>query len=271
VEIVSNGVRLHVTDQGSGSAALVFLHYWGGSSATWDDVVSALPGQSRVVRPDLRGWGESRELTASLADVRYRLGDFADDVMAIIESLGLQNYVLIGHSMGGKIAQLMASRRPRGLAGVVLVAPAPPGPLQLPPEALSVMASAYESEASVNEAIDHMLTAKPLSEEHRQQVVRDSLKGLPAAKAAWPRNTSREDITAEIARISVPVLVIAGELDKVDSVTTLTTELLSRIPHATLRVLGGTGHLSPLESPGEVATLVSEFIRYLEPQVSWGL
>jgi pimeloyl-ACP methyl ester carboxylesterase len=186
--------------------------------------------------------------------------------MAIIESLELQSFVLVGHSMGGKIAQLMASRSPLGLAGLVLVAPAPPGPLQLPPEALTSMAAAYESATSVGLAIDHMLTAKPLSEKHRQQVIRDSLKGLPAAKAAWPLHASLEDITDKLALIDIPVLVIAGELDKVDSVTTLTNELLGRIPQATLKVLGRTGHLAPLESPSEIATLMTEFITQLPAQ-----
>lgn len=267
MKINSNGVRINVKDQGSGSPAVVFLHYWGGSSATWDAVVSALPCQFRLVRPDLRGWGESQELTTPATSLGYGLSDFAADIMAVIESLELKEYVLAGHSMGGKIAQLIASRRPHGLAGLVLVAPAPPGPLQLPPEARSAMATAYESETSVSQAIEHMLTARPLSDAHRHQVIRDSLKGLPAAKAAWPLATSHEDITGLIALINVPVLVIAGALDKVDPVSTLTTQVLERIPQARLHVLEGTGHLSPLESPEEIARLVSEFIGSLKDAV----
>jgi hypothetical protein len=57
----------------------------------------------------------------------------------------------------------------------------------------------------------------------------------------------------------VPTVVIAGELDQVDSVGLLKAELLSRIPHAVLNVLPGTGHLSPLESPQELGRLVGDF------------
>jgi 3-oxoadipate enol-lactonase len=53
----------------------------------------------------------------------------------VILELNLKRYVLVGHSMGGKIAQLMASRRPTGLAGLVLVAPSPPSPMALPLQA----------------------------------------------------------------------------------------------------------------------------------------
>ncbi|WP_455923619.1 alpha/beta hydrolase [Pseudomonas putida] len=258
--INSNGVRLHVKDQGEGSPALIFLHYWGGSSSTWDAVVAALPSHWRIVRPDLRGWGNSQQTPPVQQSLSFTLDDFAADVMAIVDTLGLEHYVLIGHSMGGKIAQLIASRQPAGLVGLILVAPAPPGPLQLPAQALAAMATAYESEASVNGAIDHMLTAKPLSQDQRHQVVEDSLRGSPAAKTAWPQVTSREDISQHVASISVPTWVIAGALDKVDPVATLHSHLLSKIPHAQLHVLAETGHLSPLESPNQVAQLINAFI-----------
>ena len=60
--------------------------------------------------------------------------------------------------------------------------------------------------------------------------------------------------------IQVPTLVIAGELDKVDPVSELQSELLSRIPHAEMKVVPATGHLSPLESPNEVAELITRFL-----------
>ncbi len=58
----------------------------------------------------------------------------------------------------------------------------------------------------------------------------------------------------------MPTLLIAGELDQVDPVETLRAELLARIHHAVMSVLPETGHLSPLESPREVAALISEFL-----------
>jgi len=57
MKISSNGVQIHVDDQGKGTP-IVFLHYWGGSSRTWDDVIAALEGNYRTIAPDLRGWGD---------------------------------------------------------------------------------------------------------------------------------------------------------------------------------------------------------------------
>ena len=240
MEIASNGIRIHVEEQGSGDPALVFLHYYGGSSRTWAKVIAALPKPQHTIALDHRGWG-------------------AADAEGVIEALNLKQYVLVGHSMGGKVAQLMASRRPKGLVGLVLVAPAPPPPLVVPPEMREMMAGAYLTRESIGTAIDQMLAAKVLSPEDREQVIEDSLRGAPQAKAAWPRSTSLEDITRNVADIEVPTMVISGELDRVDSVDTLKTELLSRIPHATLHVVPGTGHLSPLESPQELARVIGAF------------
>jgi pimeloyl-ACP methyl ester carboxylesterase len=106
-----------------------------------------------------------------------------------------------------------------------------------------------------------VLTAKPLSPKDREMVIEDSLRGAPQAKSAWPSSTSLEDITAEVTKITVPTMVIAGELDKVDSIDLLKAELLSCIPHASLQVLPGTGHLSPLESPLEIARHIGDFVR----------
>jgi pimeloyl-ACP methyl ester carboxylesterase len=176
----------------------------------------------------------------------------------------LDRFVLVGHSMGGKIAQLLASRRPRGLAGLVLVAPSPPLPLALPAEVRAAMEAAYLTRESVGMAIDQMLTAKPLSPRHREQVIEDSLRGALQAKLAWPQSTSLEDITLDVAAIDVPTIVIAGELDRIDGTAILEAELLTRVPHAVMRVLPGTGHLSPLESPPEVAGIIRGFVDGLE-------
>lgn len=254
----SRKVHIHVEEQGNGTPSLIFLHYWGGSSRTWSQVIDALPGDYRTLAVDLRGWGAS-----DAPDEGYALADFADDVRHVVTERGLSNFVLIGHSMGGKIAQFVASQKPAGLAGLVLVAPSPPTPLGLPPEVREGMERAYSSAASVETTIDHVLTAKPLTKDQRKQVIEDSLRGGAAAKIAWPRYTSQEDISAAVSAITVPVLVIAGELDRVDSVSTLETEVLARLPRAVMRVLPGTGHLSPLESPQDIAELIGKFLSSL--------
>ena len=254
MKVASNGIVINVEERGAGDPALVFLHYYGGSSRTWKHVIARLAPSFRTIAIDHRGWGQSD----APAD-GYSLVDLAADAEGVVAALNLQRYVLVGHSMGGKVAQLMASGQPAGLAGLVLVAPSPPSPMVMPAQAREMMAGAYASRETVEATIDHVLTAKPLSAEDREQVIEDSLRGSPQAKVAWPRAMSLEDIAAQVGDINVPTLVIAGALDRVDPPIRLQAELLPRVPQAVMHVLPETGHLSMLEAPDAVASLIEEF------------
>jgi pimeloyl-ACP methyl ester carboxylesterase len=146
----------------------------------------------------------------------------------------------------------------------VLVAPSPPSPMALSDDQRAVMASAYDSRDPVGWVLDNVLTGSPLAPERREQVIENSLRGATQPKAAWPNVAMPEDLTADVAAIDVPVLVIAGERDQVDRVETLQAELLPRIAHARLEVLPGIGHLSPLEAPSAVAAAIRRFVDELE-------
>ncbi|KOE22460.1 alpha/beta fold hydrolase [Burkholderia multivorans] len=257
-DIQSNGVRIRVADKGHGDVAVVFLHYWGGSSRTWSMVTDDLSNEFRTVATDHRGWGNSEAPKAG-----YSISHLADDAQGVIEGLGLSRYILVGHSMGGKVAQLIASRRLKGLEGLVLVAPSPPSPMALSEEQRTTMTGAYDSRESISWVLDNVLTGSQLAAELREQVIEDSLCGAPNAKFAWPNIAMKEDITADVAAIDIPVLVIAGERDQVDRVETLQAELLPRVAHARLEILPGVGHLSPLEAPTEISARIRKFANEL--------
>jgi pimeloyl-ACP methyl ester carboxylesterase len=250
----SSSIKLHVEDFSTGAPALVFLHYWGGSSRTWRHVTQALAPAFRTIAVDHRGWGRSDKPPAG-----YTLMNLADDAERLIESLALDRYILVGHSMGGKVAQLMASRHPAGLAGLVLVAPSPPSPMGVPLEVRQGMVHAYDSRDSIIATVQQVLAGTPLAADDLEQVVEDSLQGAPAARSAWPLEASQEDITVQAALIRAPTLVISGEEDRVDPPAVLRQELMPRIPQATLHILPKIGHLSPLEAPGDLADLIRSF------------
>jgi len=97
-------VEIYAEDTGQGSPALVFLHYWGGSRRTWTGVVEQLSDRFRCIAVDLRGWGKSDRHNED-----YNLFTQADDDEGVIEELNLMDFVFVGHSMGGKIAQIGSS------------------------------------------------------------------------------------------------------------------------------------------------------------------
>jgi len=254
--IVCNGIELHVEQQGAGSPAIIFLHYWGGSSRTWQHVVEALTPDFRTIAIDQRGWGRSAKPASG-----YSLADMATDVLDLVDGLDLERYILVGHSMGGKVSQLIATRRPRGLLGLALVAPAPPTALNLPRDVREGMVRAYDSRESITATVEQVLAPNGLDPKDLETVIADSLAGAFAAKEAWPLMTSQEDIAAAVTDIEVPVIVISGDQDRVDPPEVLRRELLPRIPQAQLYVLPEIGHLSPLEAPDDLADLIRAFAR----------
>ncbi|MCM2292546.1 alpha/beta hydrolase [Allorhizobium sp. BGMRC 0089] len=251
MKVRSNEIELHVEQRGAGAPALVFLHYWGGSSRTWRHVVEALAPEFRTVTIDQRGWGQSDK-----PETGYTLADLADDAQSVIAALQLEQYILVGHSMGGKVAQLIASRRPEGLVGLALIAPAAPTPLAIPEEVRTGMVQAYATRDSIVATVRQVLAPHGLAPDDLELVIADSLVGGNAAKAAWPLVASQEDITAAVAHIDVPVIVVSGEDDRVDPPAVLRSDLLTHIPQAQLLVLPGVGHLSPLEAPTDIADIL---------------
>ncbi|MBV8484447.1 MAG: alpha/beta fold hydrolase [Verrucomicrobia bacterium] len=251
-----NGIQLNVRDQGLGEPALLFLHYWGGSSRTWELVIDRLKTDFRCVAYDQRGWGESDK-----PETGYSMQDLANDAEALIRSLGLRRYVLIGHSMGGKAAQLLASKRPEGLEALILVAPAPPTPINLTEAERNQRIGAYQQREAVEFLIPNVLTAVSLPAQIREQIIEDTLKGATPAKYAWPEKGLPEDIFQAVRNISVPTLVLSGENDQVERREVLERELVPNIPGARITIIPETGHLSPLEVPDRVASEIRAFLR----------
>lgn len=252
--IDAGAASIHVTQAGSGAPALVFLHYWGGSGRTWGPVIQRLAGTARCVAPDHRGWGHS-----SAPPAGYAIADLAADALAVIDALGLGDYILVGHSMGGKTAQLIAARRPGGLCGLVLVAPAPARPAAAPEAVRTRMAGAYASRASVIATLDGVLRHAALSQELREQVIEDSLAGSAAAKHAWPASAISEDVSADLAGINVPVLVVAARQDQVEPVEVMKSHVVAELPGARLEIIDHCGHLIPLERPDELSRVIAAF------------
>ncbi len=233
---------------------LVFLHYWGGSARTWNFVADHLADRGALT-VDLRGWSRSSDLPGP-----YTLRQLADDTLAVVADAGVEDYVLVGHSMGGKVAQLVAAVRPVGLRGLVLVAsgPATP-PTEITPEYQKGLSHGYDSDESTAGARDHILTATPLSDDLKAQIATDSRSSSDAARSEWPLHGIAQDVSEQTQLVNVPTLVIAGENDNVEPVHVLRHNLLPYLTHAQFRVIPRTGHLIPLEAPAELADTISDF------------
>jgi pimeloyl-ACP methyl ester carboxylesterase len=180
----------------------------------------------------------------------------------LIPKLDVQNFILVGHSMGGKVAQLVAGRKMvKGLIAVVLIGSAPPTPLSLPPDMKAQQLTAYSSQESAEFVVKNVLSSSALANETITMLVEDMLRGNVFATAAWPNYAMGEDILAAARLINIPVLVVGGGLDRVEPVERLRTVVVGSIEHAEMVVVEGSGHLLPIEAPKKVAGYIEYFVK----------
>ncbi len=245
-----NDIDLNVVDIGADAPCLVFLHYWGGSSRTWAPVIEHLSNTNRCVAIDFRGWGQS-----SKEPDDYSLEILASDVVGVVEKLGLKEFFLLGHSMGGKVAQLVAARHPKGLKGLILFAPAPPTPLNVPEENRKGYVDLYQSREGAEIVISN-LTPHSLPVAFREQIIEDTLRGSLGAKQAWPLQGMIADISNETSKITVPVHIIAGGDDGVEPEASLRAAFGKVLPNVSFAVISGVGHVAPLEAPLKLAQAI---------------
>ncbi|KAF2661033.1 alpha/beta-hydrolase [Lophiostoma macrostomum CBS 122681] len=238
---------------------IVFLHFWGGSARTWSLVTPYISSTYQTVALDFRGWGESTGPSSATA---YSITALASDVEASIRALELTKIILVGLSMGAKVAQLIASRSCSGfeLLGLVLVSPAPATPLRLPPDMREQQLHAYATRDSAAFVAKKVLTATFQDTELPAFVVDDMIKGNKWARESWPGYAMREDVSENLGKIAVPVLVLAAEKDVIEPIDRVKKEVSERIAGAQLRILPGSGHLSPLDAAEAVAEHIVQFL-----------
>ena len=114
--VSANQVRLHYLASGTGPQDVVLVHGFCQSSIFWKPTLGRLPEDYRGIAVDLKGFGDSDK-----PEGPYGIPVFADEVLALVDELGLGRIVLVGNSMGGVVCQSFATRYPDRLVGLVLV------------------------------------------------------------------------------------------------------------------------------------------------------
>ncbi|MCS5713481.1 alpha/beta hydrolase [Herbiconiux sp. CPCC 205716] len=238
---------------------LVCLHALGSSRHAFDTLGARLDGRFRMLALDLPGFGDEAARGAVTVE------ETVDYVLARIAFAAPQRWLLVGHSMGGKIATLVADRVLSGeapvfgLAGVVLLAGSPPSPEPMEEERREQMIG-WASRGPVSGADARTFidanTAGPLSPADDALVVRDLARTAPEAWIAWLNRGSEEDWRPVVEPLPVPALIVSGREDG-DLGEQAQRELNGPVyPHATFAVVDGAAHLLPIEQPGEVAALI---------------
>ena len=235
---------------------LIFLHYFGGGPHSWDGVAaSPALADFSIETPDLRevgrlpaGYSVQRAATDTM-----QLGGGADGAWD-------EPFVLVGHSMGGKIAVAIAATQPQNLRGCVLIAPSPPSPEPMDDEMRAFMLEGHGTRAGA-EKIVAGAAGSPLAPEVWETAIAANLAYADRDWRNWIEIGTREDISSVIENIAVPMLVIAGEHDDDMSASFLRGAIIDKFPNSQLVEIAGAGHLMPQEKPAEVAQLIADWLK----------
>jgi pimeloyl-ACP methyl ester carboxylesterase len=236
------------------------LHGLGLSGRMFEPVAARLAGVLDVVAIDLPGFGDEPPVTGSLLDASVAL------VEDRIRKAAPSDYLIAGHSMGGKVATLVTARALEarsGLAapaGVVLLAASPPAPEPMQePKRLEMLGWADGPAippAAARSFVDDNV-AGPMAAEADRIAITDVERSAPAAWRSWLTEGSLQDDATGLAPISVPAVIAAGAEDGALGVDAQRRLNLPHYLDGDVVVVDGAAHFLPLEQPDTVAELVS--------------
>jgi pimeloyl-ACP methyl ester carboxylesterase len=243
---------------------LVLLHAFGASAKAWDGVIEHLGGRFEIVALNLPGFGGAADdLHAG------SVHDYAAWVNKEIARRDLHRFVLVGWSMGAKIALACALRRPNGLQGLILVAPSPPGPEPMTADARQAERDAFGDPSAARRALRQVASAD-FGGEALEAAVADRMAASRSAWDFWLDVGSREDLTQAVEGLDLPILVITGDQDEHLGPAAAAQHVTPQLPDVTHRVVAGSGHLIPYETPAALAAEIVARLMDDEPDEALG-
>jgi len=253
----SAGVDLHMeTVTGAAALPVVMVHGYLGGSAQWSDLQTALADRFSIVALDLPGFGRASGHAAPAT-----IAGFADHVIADLDARGIERCVLVGHSMGGMIAQEVASRIPQRLDRLVLYGTGPLGSMPDRFEALDVSLDRLRQDGVARTARRIAATWLSRGEAHPgfealssigAQADNEAARIALNAMAAW-------DGRASLSLLTMPSLIIWGDEDR--SYRWRQVEYLwTHLPSASLAVIPGASHAAHVEKPELFRMILEDFL-----------
>ena len=232
--------------------AIVFLHGAGGSHHTFRDQWAGLRGTVRLVIPDLPGHGRSGGIPPESVDAS------AAWLVAFLKEIGLDRFILAGHSMGGAIALQAALGGLKGLEALVLLGTG--ARLRISPVIFEGIGERFKEFAP--ELVGWMTSAAS-SALLRDDITKDVISTRPAAFLTDFHACNGFDVMDRLGEIRVPTLVVNGDDDRLTPLK-YGEYLAANIPGAVLKIIRGAGHLVMLEKPNEVNAVITSFVHSLE-------
>src|SRR5262245_22851786 len=248
VYVQARAGRIYVDDSATGECPVVFVHSLAGNSRQWMDQLVHVRTRGCGVAFDLRGHGRSDPP----ADGDYTLDSNADDLLAVVDALGIGPIVLIGHSMGAAIATTFASTHPTRLRGLMLVDPV--GDQRLAPDEMQKFLVALDTPRYDELIRDYWKSIAGNVRNVRDQVLRDLDRTPRAAVIGMLRNLQRTNLTRAIHAYTGPKLSVVTPLND------FPFSMHHIDPAVTSVEIDAVGHWLHMERPVALNAILDEFV-----------
>ena len=253
-DISTRGTQISHQDQGSGPC-LVLAHSFLCSGEMWEPLLPALAEGHRVVNVDLRGHGSSGRIEGEPT-----LYEMVEDVVAVLDHLGVERAVWCGLSIGGMIAQGLAVKRLDQVRALVLSNTGTKiGTKQMWEERIAqIRAHGLDSvaDATMERWFGAAFRDRAELALWRNMLTRQPLEGYLGCVAA----IGGTDFYTPTSGLRLPTLGIAGDADGATP-PDLVRETVDLIPGSTFRLIRGAGHLPSVDQPAAFAQALAEFLR----------
>ena len=265
IRVPVGDVELAVEVRGEGVPVL-FVHGFPFDRTMWRHQLATL-SRVRRIAPDLRGVGGSG---APPAADEYSLARYADDLVAVLDALGVRQAVLCGLSMGGYVIFELLRRHPGRVKAMILADTKPQADsaeAKRGREELTQVAQREGQDAVIERLLPRLLapatqaTQPKVAGQVREMARRWSVPGLVGALRTL---RDRPDSTETLRGVRVPTLVLVGSDDEIAPPDTARA-MARLIPEAQCHVVPAAGHIAPLEQPLATSRLLADFLRALPP------
>ncbi len=257
-----NGVKIYFEEHGKGFP-LIFVHGWTSNNWIWFNQVKYFKDKFRVITLDLKGHGDSDKPKSE-----YLMSDFAKELYDFINQLlGEEDYVLIGHSMGGMVV-LTYAINPKYTANLMGLIPCGTS-FTMENPVLSQMVEQLKTgevkyDRKLGEVLSKLAFNGKFARKHKDLVQRNIEEGLRCpdhvAIACMDAFVNKYNIESDLANISVPTLLLTGDKDSMVDGTS-SEKMLTLISNATLDAIGpNVGHNLQIEQPEKYNRILEAFI-----------
>jgi non-heme chloroperoxidase len=255
---LSTGIRMHYAEQGLATAdPIILLHGYSDSWFSYSQVLTPLARDARVYALDLRGHGSSDQPATG-----YRMRDLAADVVAFMDAKSIVRATVVGHSMGGLVAQQVALTAPKRVSRLVLVG----SPAQI--ANINGFAEFEKAVMGLTDPVPESFAREfqlstihaPLSDAFVDRAVSESLRLTARVWRELMTGMKETPRAVALGRSGIPVLVLRGDKDTIVP-STEDDALVTMVRATTRKSYPNTGHALHWERPAAFARDVLEFIR----------